>query len=185
MAQTWSVTQKTHKKPRPPLAEASLERLALHYVERYATTRAKLGAYLLRKIAERGWAGAAADPVPPLVERFAALNYVDDRAFASARAASLTRRGYGVRRVGQALRAAGVEEADAEPAREEAREGAWEAALRFAQKRRIGPYAAQAPADRAAREKGIAAMLRAGHGLDHARRIINACPGEIPELDGY
>ncbi|QAY78300.1 regulatory protein RecX [Sphingosinicella sp. BN140058] len=176
--------QTSHKKPRPPLAEAALERLALHYVERYATTRAKLATYLARKIAERGWAGETADPIPALVERFAALSYVDDRAFAAARAASLTRRGYGERRVGQALRAAGVGDEDAEPAREEAREGAWGAALRFAEKRRIGPYAAQPPVDRAAREKAIAAMLRAGHDLGHARRIINSCPGEIPELDG-
>jgi len=184
VAQTWRVKQFNQKKPRPPLAEAALERLALHYVERYATTRAKLAAYLSRKIAERGWAGAAGDPVPALVERLAALSYVDDRAFAAARAASLTRRGYGERRIGEALRAAGIEEQDAEPVREEARAGAWEAALRFAEKRRIGPYAAQPPADRAAREKAIAAMLRAGHDFGHARRIINALPGEIPELDG-
>jgi regulatory protein len=177
------VRQINHKKPRPALDEKSLERLALHYVERYATTRAKLRAYLARKIAERGWQGKAPEPVEPLVERFAELRYVDDRAFASARAASLMRRGYGERRVGQALRAAGVDEEDAEPVRSEAREGGWAAALRFAERRRIGPFAA-VPPDRDARQKALAAMLRAGHELDHARRILNSLPGEIPESDG-
>lgn len=182
MAQTWRVTRTTHKKPRPALDEEGLERLALFYAGRYATTRAKLRAYLSRKIAERGWSGAPGDAVDRLVERFAALGYVDDRAFASARAASLMRRGYGARRVGEALRAAGIEAADAEPVREEARDGGWAAALRFAEKRRIGPYAAEAP-DREGRQKAMAAMLRAGHDMDHVRRILNALPGEIPDLD--
>ena len=45
-----------------PLDAAALERLALRYVERFATTRGKLTAYLTRKIRERGWTGEAADP---------------------------------------------------------------------------------------------------------------------------
>src|SRR3546814_5077522 len=70
------------------------------------------------------------------------LGYVDDAAFAASRAASLSRRGYGQRRVDQALHAAGIEEADAAPAKEQASAGAMAAALRFAQRRRLGPYAA-------------------------------------------
>ena len=112
----------------------------------------------------------------------AALGYVDDRAFAGARAAALGRRGYGERRVGEALRAAGIGEEDAAEAREDAREGAWQSALRFAERRRIGPFAA-AEADRDGREKALAAMLRAGHPLDLARRLAQARPGEIPDVD--
>ena len=177
------VTRNRHGKPRPPLDEEGLERLALFYAGRYATTRAKLRAYLERKVKERGWAGAAAAPVERLVERLAELRYVDDAAFASAKAASLLRRGYGERRVDQALHAAGVGESDSEPVRETAREGAWEAALRYAQRRRFGPYA-ETQAERPAREKAAAAMLRAGHRIDLVRRIVNSPPGEIPESDG-
>ena len=172
----------SHKKPRPALDAEGLERLALHYAGRYATTRAKLRLYLERKLAERGWGGSGHAPVAPLIDRFAELGYVDDRAFASARAAALLRRGYGERRVGEALRAAGIEEADAEPVRAEARDGSWAAALRFAEKKRLGPYAAEAP-DREARQKAVGAMLRAGHAMDHVRRILNALPGEIPDSD--
>jgi len=91
---------------RPPLDSAALEQAALGYAGRYATTRAKLGAYLARKLRERGWAEAGAPPVERLVERMAAQGYVDDRAFAAARAAALGRRGYGERRVSEAARAA-------------------------------------------------------------------------------
>ena len=169
------------KKPRPPLDSEALERLALFYVGRFATTRAKLAAYLARKIRERGWEGAAAD-VERLVERLSALGYIDDAAFASARAASLQRRGYGERRIGQALKAAGIDEADAAGAREQARDNALAAALRFAERKRIGPYAAAA-LDREGRQKAFAAMMRAGHPLDVVREVLNALPGDIPEMD--
>ena len=171
-----------NKKPRPPLDAEGLERLGLAYAGRYSTTRAKLSAYLARKLRERGWDGPGEPPVERLVARFAELGYVDDRAFALARAGALLRRGYGGRRVDQALRAAGVEDEDADPARLEAKEGGWAAALRFAERKRIGPFASEA-ADRTAREKALGAMLRAGHAMAMARRLVDAAPGEIPESD--
>src|SRR3954466_4254051 len=97
MAQTWRVKAERNRKPRPPLDEEGLERIALFYAGRYATTRAKLDAYLRRQLKERGWGGASEPPVARLTERFSELGYVDDRAFAAARAASLGRRGYGER----------------------------------------------------------------------------------------
>ena len=127
---------------KPPLDAAALEQAALFYAGRYATTRAKLAAYLGRKVRERGWAEAHAPPIEPLVERMAGLGYVDDRAFAAAKAGALGRRGYGARRVGEALRAAGIAEEDGAEAREAAEAGAWDAALRFAERRKIGPFAA-------------------------------------------
>jgi regulatory protein len=175
--------QDRHRKPRPPLDAEALERLALHYVGRYATTRAKLLAYLGRKLRERGWADPERPSEPQrLVERLAGLGYLDDAAFAVARAASLQRRGYGRRRVGAALKAAGIEEADAAGALADSEAGAWAAALRFAEKKRIGPFAAARP-DPRARQRHFAALMRAGHSPDHARRILDAAPGFIPESD--
>lgn len=164
----------------PPLDRAALERLAITYVGRYATTRARLRTYLARKLRERGWDGEDAPPLDALVERCAVLGYVDDRQFASARAASLGRRGFGARRVGEALRAAGIDEPDAAPAQAEAGQAAWTTALAFARRRRIGPFAAEA-SDRDGRRRALAAMLRAGHPPDIARRVVDAAPGT--ELD--
>jgi regulatory protein len=182
MAQSWRVKAERHKKERPPLDGAGLERLALFYVGRYATTRSKLSAYLHRKLRERGWAGPGGPPVEILVERFRELGYIDDRAFALARAGSLQRRGYGVRRLDQALQAAGIDAEDAIEAREQAATGAWEAAVRFAEKRRIGPFAPEAP-DRKGREKALAAMLRAGHSMGMARRLLDARAEELANPD--
>lgn len=164
----------------PPLDRARLDRLALRYVERYATSRARLAAYLVRKLRERGWEGCEPPEVEALVERVAALGYVDDAAFATARSEALGRRGFGARRVDQALYAAGIGEADGEAAREGARTRAWEAALTYARRRRIGPHATAAP-DPAAQQKALAAMLRAGHGFEISRAIIACAPGDEPD----
>jgi regulatory protein len=167
---------------RPPFDEAGLEQAALAYAGRYATTRFRLGAYLARKLRERGWGGSGEPPVEMLVERMAKLGYVDDRAFAAGRAASLARRGYGQRRLAAMLRSAGIAEEDGAEAREIASMEAWNAALRFAERRRLGPFA-PTKADRPAREKALAAMVRAGHPVSLARRILAARPGEIPDAD--
>ncbi|MBW4329745.1 RecX family transcriptional regulator [Stakelama sp. CBK3Z-3] len=162
--------------PPPPLDPAALERLALRYVERYATTRARLAAYLARKLRERGSAGAMPD-IDALVERFAELGYVDDRAFGEMRAAAMARRGLGARRVAQALRHAGIEEDDADALAPEIGERRVETALAFAKRKRIGPFARSQP-DRALREKQISAMVRAGHDFAIARAIVGMEPGE-------
>jgi regulatory protein len=178
------VTREYSKKPKSPLNGERLEQLALHYAGRYATTRAKLAAYLHRKLRERGWdaagKGEGAADVEALVARFAELRYVDDGAFAMMRTASLSRRGYGARRVEENLRAAGIDEAEREAAREQAEREQMRAAEAFARKRRIGPFAAEA-ADRDTQQKQIAAFLRAGHGFDLARRFVQARPGEAVE----
>ncbi|KQT33783.1 RecX family transcriptional regulator [Sphingomonas sp. Leaf412] len=168
--------------PPPPLDAVALDRLALRYVERFATTRGKLADYLYRKVRERGWAGdRPADPAA-VADRMAALGYVDDRGYAVMKGAALGRRGYGARRVADVLRVAGVTPDDAGPALHDAREEAWGRALELARRKRIGAFAAE-PADARLRARQLAQMLRAGHDLSIARRLIDAAPGEVPEIE--
>jgi len=161
---------------------AALEALALAYVGRYATTRARLADYLRRKLRDRGWDGPDEPPVASVVSRLAELKYVDDAAFAEVRGAALTRRGYGARRVSQALAGAGVDEEDSANARTMVEAHAIDAAMAFARRRRIGPFATVA-LDREQRRKAFAAMLRAGHAPAVARRITDALPGADIEDD--
>ena len=156
-----------------PVNAARLEEMALAYVARFATSAGKLADYLKRKVRERGWEGEGRPDIPGLVERFVQIGYVDDATYARSKAQGLLRRGYGARRIDQALGAAGI----AEPLREESRGNDAErrrAALVMARKRRFGPYGMGDRTDRALREKQVAAMLRAGHPLDHVREVVNA-----------
>lgn len=167
---------KPPRKPPPPLDRARLDALALSYVGRFATTRAKLVTYLSRKLRERGWGGADEPATVALADRLARLGYIDDAAFALAKGRSLGQRGFGRRRVAMVLRAAGVGEEDRSPADDAARAEALTAALRFAKRRRIGPFAA-GPLDPKTRQRDLAAMIRAGHDFILSRRIIDLPPG--------
>jgi regulatory protein len=167
-----------HKQAKPSrtgpkaLDAARLDELALTYVARFATSAAKLERYLRRKLRERGWEGDAEPDLTALVGRYVELGYVDDAAFARARSSSLLRRGYGPRRVRQALGEAGI----AVEIRDETRPGEAaerRAALAMARKRGFGPFGPERP-DRTRREKQIASMLRAGHPLDSAREMVDA-----------
>lgn len=164
------------RKPRPPLGGATLEELALAYVARFATSRARLAAYLKRKLRERGWDGAGEPPVEVIVDKAVRLGFVDDSAFAMAKARALAGRGYGSRRLSQALHAAGIGDEDSAAARDHADGVAVEAALRFARRRRLGPYAERA-LDPAGKERALAAMVRAGHGFRLAKAILALAPG--------
>src|SRR5690606_23058438 len=122
-----------------PLDRAGLQDLALAYVARFATSAAKLERYLVRKLRERGWEGEGAADPEAVVRRFAELGYVDDAAYARSRSGSLLRRGYGPRRVNQALAEAGIDE----ETRGAVRAGEAEerrAALAMARKRGFGPF---------------------------------------------
>lgn len=168
--------QGTRKASRP-LDESSLNELALRYVGRFATTRAKLRSYLSRKVRERGWSGEREPNIAGIAERFADQGYVDDSAFALAKSQSLTGRGYGKQRVMQTLRAAGVDDKQGAAARNHAEEEAVSAVLRFARRRRVGPYAAAELRDPKERQKALAAMVRAGHGFGLARAVLELPPG--------
>lgn len=165
---------------KPPLVAADLDRLALRYVERFATTRARLRAYLVRKLRERGWAGEGPPDPEGVAERMAERGYVDDRAFAEARVRSMARRGLGARRVAMALRHDGIDAEDSADLEETIAADAFASALAFARRRRFGPFSAGG-VDRDLHKKQVAAFLRAGHPPEIALRILRMGPGEVPD----
>jgi regulatory protein len=158
-----------------------LQALAVRYVGRYATTRAKLAGYLQRKIAERGWAGEEESAaVATVVERCVVAGYVDDQAFAEAKARSLARQGYGHRRVEAALNHSGIAR-ELSAGLQPDEDAALESARTFARKRRIGPFATQ-PADPAQLRRQFAAMIRAGHSPRLAGYFVRSVPDADADL---
>ena len=169
---------------RRPIDAARLDELALAYVARFATSRAKLARYLSRKIREAEWTG----PVDPasasadVVAKMERLGFVDDRQYAVMRGAAMTRRGLGVRRVKAQLWVDGIAADDGADAIVTAESAALDAALGFARRRRLGPFGAEPLVDPARRERQVAAFARAGHSLGLARRILAIGPGDDAAL---
>lgn len=178
------------RRAKPPTADR-LRRRAFFYLQRFAATRARLR-LVLRRRALRD-ARELDQPLEPVVEAIETLlddlerlGLLDDRAFADARARSLAAKGRPPRRIAQELGAKGVDrelalaaverlavEQDATPAEQEL-----EAAIAFARRRRLGPFA---PEDGTAKppDKALAAFARAGFTREVARRVLEASAGEF------
>ena len=163
------------RKERPPLDHHRLEELALRYVERFATTRAKLRDYLRRKLRERGWKGMPS-PISrrsPTVRRASAMSTTRLTRSASrdrCRGAATANGGWSqkaARRRSRRRRRRG------RPAL--ADEEAVSSALRFAERRRLGPFAcgrrrSARPRESARRDGPGRPRLRAGAGDPRACR---------------
>lgn len=169
-----------------PLDRTRLEELALAYVARFATSAGKLRAYLRRKLRERGCAEGEEPDVEALVSKFVERGYVDDEAYGRAKVNDLASRGYGARRVEQTLRAAGIGD-DLRDALAPGEGQKRQAALLLARKRRFGPFGRAQDIgpeeERKLKEKRLAAMVRAGHDFDHARRVLEA--RSVEELEEW
>ena len=177
MADSDATRRRARRTPKP-LDRTRLNDLALHYVARFATSSGKLESYLNRKLRERGWEGDEAPDIAGLVARFAEKSYVDDEAYARMKTSGLLARGYGARRVEQKLRADGLDE-DVRAANVPAEYEAREALFSYVRRRRFGPFRIAPPGEgpeaaHKAREKQLAAIVRAGHSFDQARRAVEA-----------
>jgi regulatory protein len=174
------VDERSPRRRAPPLDEAALKALALAYAARFATTRARLLAYLARKLKERGWAGDTPPATEALADRLVALGYVDDKAYAGMKRRAMAARGLGPARVAMALTADGVAPEDRGDAPDAA--AALASAIAFARRKRLGPFARVPASDPASRQRAMAAMLRAGHAASVARRVLALASAE--EADG-
>jgi regulatory protein len=155
---------------------AYLERAALAYLERFASSAQNLARVLKRKV-ERRCRMRSEDPGPFLaliddvVARAVRGGLLDDRRYAEARVASLRRRGGSARAHGATLAAKGVARETVAAALVGAEDDEAAAAHALARRRRLGPYRT---CDRAAfREKDLAVLARAGFGFAIARRVID------------
>lgn len=180
-----ATSRRKRRTPRP-LGRQKLDEIAVAYVARFATSAGKLKTYLQRKLRERGWDDDAEPDIDGLVAQFVAKGYVDDESFGRARTQSLLARGMGARRIDQDLRAASLGE-DLRAALGPDEEARREAAVTMARRRRFGPFDSSGepsgPEGQRQREKRLAAMIRAGHGFDAARHVLEAA--SIEELEQW
>ncbi len=182
--------------PGPAPSRDVLHEAALAYLARGAATAATLTRVLDRKVATwaRKAARAAREPelvaadvnackgsIEAIVGRFREVGLVNDAAYAESRARSLSRAGRSRRAISAHLAAKGV---DAETARQAVPTDAGSelaAALAFARKRRIGPYAREAAVDPKTKQKAIAAMARAGFDWSTCERALRMDRDEADE----
>lgn len=165
-----------------------LEKAALRYLERYASSVAGLRRVLGRKLRRAAMGKDGETPgdqaaVEAVLARLVRMGLLDDARYAEFRAASLARRGASLYAIRRDLALRGVARLQIDTAvaalKEEsggtADEADRAAALALARRRRIGPY--RSGTVRAAyRDRDLAALGRAGFALEIARSVIDGDP---------
>jgi len=179
---------------RPPkkTTPARLRRQVAHYLERYATTEAHLRRLFRRRI-HRAATHHGDDPaegeamLDAEIERVVRLGLVDDVLYATDRARRLVRQGNGPRKVRAKLAAKGVPSGLVDQAldavADELGDPARTAVVRYARRRRLGPYASGGPHDVDERRKQLAKLARAGFSYDVARRVVDS--EGVEELEAW
>lgn len=165
-----------------PITKERLGNIALHYLERFASSVENLRRVLMRRVDRAARfhdtdREEAARWVDALVERYQRAGLVNDKVYAEALTNSLRRRGASTRMVKQKLAAKGVD-SDAVDDALEATGGTGDAtdlkaAFAYAKRRRLGPYGPAAKRqDR--RQRDMAALGRAGFSYATARKVVEA-----------
>lgn len=180
---------RARRKPRK-ITPDSLGRIALHYLERYATSSENLRRVLIRRI-RRSAEAHGTDPdeqmphVDALITRYQQSGLLDDQAYARMRAESLHRRGSSGRMIRMKLAAKGVESDAIDSALESLNDMVANAdlsgACNYARRRRIGPWRLRDRSDY--RDRDLASLARQGFGYDIARKVIDAEDTETLEAE--
>ncbi|NRG18807.1 regulatory protein RecX [Rhizobiales bacterium] len=169
---------KFRRPPKPP-TEERLKRSAIAYLQRYSSSEDNLRQVLQRKVMRAAMAlelnpDDFQDMIRDTVGFCVRNGLVDDRAYAETKIAGLRRRGRSTSRIKATLVAKGVskdlidETLDDDPKSEIA------AAMRFAKRRRFGPWRTTLAVDHKLMEKETAALCRAGFSYALARKIVTA-----------
>ena len=188
--------QEREARPEPPVTPAWLERVALHYLDRYGASSEMLRRVLARRVDRRCRSrGEAPDDhaglIAETVARAQRAGLIDDARFAAARLATLRRRGASTRQARAKLSEKGIdadtiaaamsdERQDAEDTAGAEADTERQAALAYARRRRLGPHRPPGARD-ANRERDLAAMARAGFPYGLARAVIGAELDDPPE----
>lgn len=169
----------------PDVTPTALEKAAFHYLERYASSAENLRRVLMRRVDRAARAGAieraeGGTRVDALIERLRARRLLDDAAYADGRARSLSRKGRSRAGIARTLAMKGVDRDTVDAALAglaDAGETDLAAAVRFARRRRLGPF--RSTKERAARrERDLAALGRAGFAYEVARLVVDAATPE-------
>ena len=164
------------------IGPALLDKWALGYLERFASSAENLRRVLRRRVRRRTsdneTVQRAAAQIDELVARYQESGLLDDAAYAAARARGRLARGEPLRRIAAGLAAKGVDAEDRAAALDALRETAPDpdlaAACAFARRRRLGPYR-RGPAHHktADRNRDLGSFARAGFGRREAEAVLS------------
>ena len=174
------------------LTQDYLKNAAYYYLSRFSSSEVNLSQVLQRKALRRlKISGEQIEPdeidgwIKAVVQSCVELGLLDDAEYAKSKARSLFNRGNSSYQIRQKLRQKGLSEENIRIALEALAEFSdrpdWDAAVRFAKRKRLGVFASQrgeskgtGSADNAKYQKQLQSFMRAGFSVDLARKVLSA-----------
>ena len=155
-----------------------LKNIALYYLKRFETSKDNLKMVLRRRIDSYAYYDKNFDKseaylwVDELLDDFVRLRYVDDTRFAEIKVRAYLAAGKSKRYIAVKLKEKGIDEILIDKILQEQDYNAFDAALRLAKKKKIGPYSPTADIRYERRTKDLAILVRAGFDYDTVIRVL-------------
>ena len=169
------------KDPPARITQTYIENVALHYLERFASSSANLRRVLLRRIHRSiaHWGGEADQPLADLeqvMQKLTRLGYLDDARYAVSKAGWLRAKGGSTLKVRAGLAAKGVDKELIDQALSQLSEqdgnDDLSAAWILARRRRLGPYRQDKRQEH--RDRDLAVLGRAGFSWGVAKEVVDS-----------
>lgn len=172
---------KPKKKTVKRISETYLRNSSLYYLQRHPTSVSHFITVMDRKMKRSLRAHPDQDLTPfmaflreKLVPEFERAGFLNDVLYANALAGSLRRKGLPQRTIAMKLKMKGVEAPVAPDDHSDL-----DAAIIFAKRKRLGPYATKARDP----QKDLAALARAGFSYDVCKRVIGAGAADLESVN--
>lgn len=161
------------------ITKQRLKNVALYYLQRFESSRGNLQKVLMKRITEYAYQNPDYDKsealewVEELLNDFEGYGYINDGRYAEIKIRDYVNAGKSLRYIQGKLQQKGIDTNVVENILEEQEYDAWEVALKFAKKKRIGPYRLDAESRSENRQKDMGALVRAGFDYDVTSRVLD------------
>lgn len=160
------------------MTKQRVKNIALYYLKRFESSVANLRNVLRRRVNDYAYhtpdfaIQEAYDWIEEILEDFQRVGYVDDARFSELKIKDYLAAGKSPRYIQGKLREKGIDENLIERLISEQEFDPYDAALRLARKKHIGPFSATEEIRKERRSKDLAILVRAGFDYDVAVKVL-------------
>lgn len=162
------------------MTKPRLKNIGLYYLKRFESSVANLRNVLRRRVNDYAYhtpefvKQEAYDWIEELLVDFQRVGYIDDARYSELKIKDYVSAGKSPRYIQGKLREKGIDENLIEKLISEQEYDPYEAAIRLARKKRIGPFSAAEEIRRERRSKDLAILVRAGFDYDVAVKVLES-----------
>ncbi len=155
-----------------------LKNIALYYLKRFESSVANLRSVLQRRVNDYAYQnkefdrGEAYQWIEDILADFQRYGYLNDRRYAEIKIKDYMSAGKSVRYIKGKMREKGIDEEILSALLEDQEYDEFEAALKLAKKKHIGPFRTDEEARFENRQKDMGMLVRAGFSYDVVRRVV-------------